>query len=237
MKKYFMLFLAFQIFPAAPCFSEGLFKDKTVLTPKEIKERNQFASCRIDAQKGNAQAMGVLGLMYEKGMGVPRDYSLAAQWLEKGAQKGDAPAQNNLGFLYLKGKGVKQNNALALQWFQKSAAQGLASAQENLGLVWGGGLGVKKDYEKAFGWFKKAAEQNDPEAQTNLAIMYSLGEGGPKNLIESHKWFSLALAQGAADEELADLRDNIEWLEKRMKGSEIAEAKKRAAAWKPSKGK
>ena len=237
MKKMSGLLLVFLFFSAAPSFPAGLFKDDNDLSPQEKNDQKNFESCRIAAQKGDAQAMGVLGLMYEKGLGIPQDYGQAVKWLEKGAKKGDAPAQNNLGFLYLKGKSVKQNDAKALQWFEKAAAQGLASAQENLGLIYGGGLGVKKDFEKAFGWFKLAAEQDDPEAETNLAILYSLGEGGPKDFIESYKWFTLALAHQPVGDELTDLRDNIEWLEKRMKGKEVVEAKKRAEKWKPSPAK
>lgn len=220
-------------FSAAPLLPAGLFKDDNDLSPQAKIDKNNFESCRIAAQKGDAQAMGVLGLMYEKGLGTDQDYVQAVHWLEKGAKKGDAPSQNNLGFLYLKGRSVKQNNAKARQWFEKAAAQGLALAQENLGLIYGGGLGVKKDYEKAFSWFKQAAQQDDAEAQTNLAIMYSLGEGGPKDFIESYKWFSLALAHSPVGDELSDLRDNIEWLEKRMSGKDVAEAKNRVERWRP----
>jgi len=234
MKKYFWLIPFFFFLFTAPLLSEGLFKENKNLSFQEKTDRHNFESCRTAAQKGDAQAMGVLGLLYEKGKGTTRDYAQAVKWLERGAQKGDASAQNNLGFLYLKGRGVKKNPVQALQWFEKAAAQGLASAQENAGLMYGGGLGIKKNFEKAFGYFKKAAEQDDADAQTNLGIMYSLGEGGPKDLIESHKWFSLALKHDPVGDPLAELRDNIEWLEKRMTGKQVAEAKKRAAAWKPS---
>lgn len=234
MKPFFRLAAVFFFITAGPLFPAGMFLDNNDLSPREKKELKNFESCRMAAQKGDAQAMGVLGLLYEKGIGTEKDPAQALKWLERGAKKGDAPAQNNLGFHYLKGKGVKQNNNQALRWFEKSAAQGLASAQENLGLIYGGGLGVKKNYETAFGYFKKAAEQNDSDAQTNLAILYSLGEGGPKDFIESYKWFTLALQHNPAGDELSDLRDNIEWLEKRMKGKDVAEAKKRVEKWKPS---
>jgi uncharacterized protein len=201
---------------------------------QKSEEISNFISCRNAAQRGEAQAMGLLGLMYEKGRGTIQDYGEALKWLERGAKKGDAAAQNNLGFLYLKGLGVKKDGSQALKWFEKAANQGLASAQENLGLMYGGGEGIHKDYEKAFGWFKKAAEQNDLEAQINLATLYSLGEGGPKDFVESHKWFSLALKHSAlSDDQVTDLRDDIEWLEKRMSGKSITKAKKLAVLWKP----
>ncbi|HEY5038183.1 MAG TPA: tetratricopeptide repeat protein [bacterium] len=226
---YFSLLVLAPLGRADDSISDGL----SVGQSKE--EKDNFISCRNAAQRGDAQAMGLLGLMYEKGRGTTKDYGEALKWLQRGAKKGDAADQNNLGFLYLKGLGVKKDDAQALMWFQKAADQGLASAQENLGLMYGGGEGTHKDYEKAFGWFKKAAEQNDLEAQINLATLYSLGEGGPKDFVESHKWFSLALKHPSlSDNQLSDLRDDIEWLEKRMSGKSIAKAKKLAAVWEPS---
>ncbi len=233
--KFLLSFIFLNLFSFSLSQAD-LLKTDSELSPQGKKDKALFNSCFNAAKRGDAEAMGVLGLLYERGRGTPKDYGEAVKWLQRGARKNDASAQNNLGFLYLKGKGVKQSGVEALNWFQKAADQGLASAQENLGLLYGGGKGIKKDYEKAFFWFRKAAEQNELEAQINLAIMYSLGEGGPKDFIESHKWFSLALGQNPVDEgKIAELRDNIEWLEKRMNGRDIDEAKKRAESWKPAR--
>jgi TPR repeat protein len=199
------------------------------------QEKNNFNTTLKDAQRGDPQAMGTLGLMFEKGLGCGQNLKEAFKWLNKGARKGDAAAENNLGFLYLKGLGVKEDDIEALKWFQKAADQGLASAQGNLGLMYGRGLGTKKDYAQALSWFKKAAEQDDTDAQVNLAQMLSLGEGTSKDYIESHKWFSLALKNHSLeDAKVSDLRNDIEWLEKRMTGEQIKEAKKRADEWVPA---
>src|SRR5581483_4825264 len=184
------------------------------------------------AQAGDSRAMGTLGLLYEKGLGCGQSDVEALKWFKQGARKGDSDSQNNLGFLYFKGLGIKENDSEALRWFQKAADQGLASAQENLGLIYARGTGVPKNHAKALAWFKKAAEQNDSEAQVNLAQMLSLGQGGPKDMVESYQWFSLALRHpNLEDEKIEELRNDIEWLEKRMKSGQIAEAKKRADQW------
>src|SRR5262249_19587952 len=52
------------------------------------------------AAKGDAHAMFRLGLLYEHGEGVARDYAKAREWYEKAAAKGDAGAMNNLGVVY-----------------------------------------------------------------------------------------------------------------------------------------
>ena len=52
------------------------------------------------ATQGDARAQTYVGEIYEKGLGVPPDYALAAVWYRKAADQGDARAQVNLGHLY-----------------------------------------------------------------------------------------------------------------------------------------
>jgi TPR repeat protein len=218
----------------------------SILKAQELSTGNDFESAKRDykqffhsnlreAERGDAKAMGVLGLMYAKGLGCEKDQAEALKWLKKGAQKGDADTENNLGFMYFQGIGVTEDDAEALKWFNKAAAQGLASAEGNLGLMYGRGAGgVHKDYAQSLEWFKKAAEQNDADSQVNLAQMLSVGEGGPKDYVESHKWFSLALKYHSLESsQVSELRNDIEWLEKHMTGKETDEAQKRTEEWKP----
>ncbi len=201
-------------------------------TPPSHEDIRAFKDALRQAQGGDPEAMGNVGLMYEKGMGCAPDPAQAFHWLQRGAKKGDAASENNLGYLFLKGLGVREDDAQALAWIQKAADQGLASAQGNLGLIYGRGLGVRKDYDQSLLWFKKAAEQGDSDAQVNLAQMLSLGEGAPQDYVESYKWFTIALRDHSlTDAQVVDLRDDIEWLEKRMTGAQVNEAKKRAAEW------
>ena len=76
------------------------------------------------AEQGNADAQYNLGLMYDKGHGVPQDYGQARQWYEKAAAQGNAMAQYNLGVLYRNGQGVPQDLVQAHKWFNLSAAKG-----------------------------------------------------------------------------------------------------------------
>jgi TPR repeat protein len=202
--------------------------------PPSRRDRDLLLSERQDAERGNAKSMGELGMMYLEGVGCSPDPSLALVWLARGARKGDALSENNLGFLYDKGRGVPRDPRLALKWFQKAAAQGLASAQRNLGLLYGRGDGIPRDDAQALSWFERAARQNDLDSQINLAQMLSLGEGGPRDDVASYMWFCLALQHPSLEKNrLAELHDDIDWLEKRMPGKDVAEARKRARDWKP----
>jgi TPR repeat protein len=72
---------------------------------------------------GNAQAQYMLGMMYEDGQGVSRDYQQAMLWFRIAADQGYPPAQRGIGFLYSNGLGVTQDYNQALSWYRKAAAQ------------------------------------------------------------------------------------------------------------------
>jgi TPR repeat protein len=109
------------------------------------------------AEQGNADAQGNLGLMYEKGDGVPQDYKTAVKWYKLAAKQGYASAQFNLGGMYEKGDGVPQDYKTAVKWWKLAAEQGYASAQNNLGLMYVNGTGVLQDYARAHMWWNIAS--------------------------------------------------------------------------------
>lgn len=51
------------------------------------------------AEKGDVEAQASLGLTYSFGLGVEKDYKLAAYWYEKAAKQGNALAQVSLGLI------------------------------------------------------------------------------------------------------------------------------------------
>ncbi len=87
------------------------------------------------AEQGDAEAQFNLGLMYRKGLGVPRHYAEAVKWYRKAAEQGNASAQNNLGVMYAKGQGVPQDNTEAYFWFSLAAVSGDDVAVKNRDLA------------------------------------------------------------------------------------------------------
>ena len=153
------------------------------------------------ALQGNAVAQNWLGLAYEKGKVVNRDYIEAAKWYRKAAEQGLAVAQVNLGVCYEHGEGVDKDPIEAVEWYRKAVAQGDATAQFRIGTAYADGEGVKQDDLQAVKWVRKAAEQGLAEAQTNLGLYYEHGVGVDKDLAEAVKWFRKAAEQGNADGE------------------------------------
>ena len=166
------------------------------------------------AEGGLPEAQLNLGLLYEKGQGVPQDYAEALKWYRKAAEQG---------------------NAKALKWYRKAAEQGNAEAQFNLGLMYDERLGVPQDYAEAVKWYRRAAEQGFAEAQTNLGIMYFTGQGVPKDYVLAHMWFNLATSRYPASEiskrkRAENFRNNAA---AKMSPGQIAEAQRLAQEWKP----
>ena len=90
-------------------------------TGLEAYKRGDFAAALSEwrplAEQGDATAQ--LGLMYDKGEGVPQDDDEAVKWYRKAADQGDASAQNNLGLMYEFGRGVRRNYTEAVRWYRK----------------------------------------------------------------------------------------------------------------------
>ena len=87
------------------------------------------------AEQGNPAAQFNLGLMYEKGEGVTKDYQESARWYHKAAVQGYADAQLNLGTMYDEGRGVPEDNQKAAQWYRAAARNGFDAAETNLKMM------------------------------------------------------------------------------------------------------
>lgn len=106
-----------------------------------------------------------LGVQYEKGFGVSKDYEFAAVWYAKAAGQGHAKAQNNLDALYEKGRGVIKNDTTAVKWYTKAAEQGNKAAQNNLGFMHATGKGVIANNVKAYMWWNLAILNGSADAK------------------------------------------------------------------------
>ena len=76
------------------------------------------------ADQGDTRAQTMLGMMYQFGMGVPKDHAEAVRWNRKAAEQGHASAQFNFGQMFADGVGVPQDYVLAHMWFNLAASQG-----------------------------------------------------------------------------------------------------------------
>ena len=85
------------------------------------------AACRRLADQGDVGAQSNLGVMYNYGRGVPKDYAEAAKWYRLAADQGNVRAQYNLGFMYDDGRGVPQDYVQSHKWYDLALARFAAS--------------------------------------------------------------------------------------------------------------
>ncbi|HET7552040.1 MAG TPA: hypothetical protein VFK04_12155 [Gemmatimonadaceae bacterium] len=168
----------------------------------EAKEWTQAATlCAKDARGGSVSAQRNLGVMYDRGVGVPRDPAKAAEWLRTAAESGSRDAAYQLGAMYENGRGVEQNDAQAVAWYRKAALLGDREAQVKVGKAYEEGKGVSSDMGEALTWYRKAAGQGDAWAQNYIGFLYGNGKGVPHDDVEALKWFRQAAANGNAQAE------------------------------------
>lgn len=111
----------------------------------------------------------LLGIMYEKGLGVKKDINQSMDWYRKAADKGFADAQFRLGQIYYIGQDVKRDPVEAAKWLNKAAEQGVVEAQYYIGRMNLKGDGVPKDVQKARRWLHLAADRGIADANVLLA--------------------------------------------------------------------
>jgi uncharacterized protein len=86
--------------------------------------KSEFQRLQALAEHGDAEAELNLGVLYDRGDGVPKDSAEAATWYRKAAEQGSALAQHHLGLMYEEGEGVPKDLVTAYMWLNLAAAQG-----------------------------------------------------------------------------------------------------------------
>lgn len=120
------------------------------------------------ARQGISNAQYNLGVLYQQGLGVPRDMKEAIKWYRSAADLGHPEARYNLGIAYIEGVGVPYDPARAASYFEMAAAGGVTEAAYNLGLIHENGLLGKPGPDEALLWYKKAADKGNADAKAAL---------------------------------------------------------------------
>ncbi len=130
------------------------------------------------ATEGNVKAMYDVGKLYERGRGVNKDISKAAEWFQKAAIEGNTSAQARLGILYFEGRGVKQNYNKALKLLNSAAQANVPSALYQLANMYELGTGVKQNLKKSIFWYQKADKYGYYLAKAKVTRLQKLLKNG-----------------------------------------------------------
>ncbi len=138
--------------------------------PPPVESRpDPLATLLTKAKEGDTTALLQVGTMYDSGLTLPQDDSLATSHYRRAASNGMAEAQYRLALRHLAGKGAKRSKAQAMFWLQSAATKGHAVAQSHMGRIYFKGQGYPRDEALGLKWLLKAADQKDPEAERILA--------------------------------------------------------------------
>jgi hypothetical protein len=132
-------------------------------TGAEAFERQDYSAAaelwQSEAADGSAEARFGLGLIYDLGLGLPRNSAVALRWYLEAAGQGHADAQFNVAVMLDAGTGVPRDPAVAATWYARSAANGNARAQFNLAMLYENGIGVARNRDIARGWYEAARSE------------------------------------------------------------------------------
>lgn len=129
------------------------------------------------ANEGNSKAQSRMGYMYERGIGVAKDYRKAAEWYIKAIQNGSKRAYARVGFLHARGLGVPQNYDEALKYLRKAVELESGLGYARLAYLYEIGKGVEQNYTRSVEYYKKAAEKGNGFGIARLGFMYQKGLG------------------------------------------------------------
>ena len=119
-----------------------------------------------------------LGLHYQYGYGIKKDYKKAFDLYTIGANLGDESAIFSLAECYRNGIGIKKNVQTAVTLFKKAMEKGSLGSMANIGKIYSRGEGnVKMNKITAYKYWSKCAKstENNPKAiefcQNQLSYM------------------------------------------------------------------
>jgi len=106
--------------------ADGKVMEAAIVANSTYPKHNMKKGIKLlnDAAKTNAQAMYLLGALYEAGKGVEKNMATAVDYMTKAADMGYGAAQCALADMYYEGRGVDKSHEKAVEWYAKANAQG-----------------------------------------------------------------------------------------------------------------
>ena len=115
------------------------------------------------AEKGNAAAQNNLGVMYDRGRGVPMDKVKASELFLQSAQGGDSVAMANIAYQFIHGEGVDVDLEQAVSWYEQGLQKGSIKCGIDLADEYISGEHLEKNIPKGIETYNKVIELPHPD--------------------------------------------------------------------------
>ena len=174
--RFVVLFLGlFVIGYSAPAFA-GMAEARQAYLEENWEKA--IAELRPLADGGDAEALLLLGNMYNDGNGVIQDHRKAMELFQGSALRENSQAMISIATMYATGMGVERSWQEAMSWYQKSAMLNNQTGQFFLALFLlqgepGKEGGMAVDKKGAYKWFRVAAMGNQVPAVKDMAGKFS----------------------------------------------------------------
>jgi TPR repeat protein len=135
-----------------------------------------------------------IGVLYEDGNGVEKDFTRAAGFYSRACNQGDADGCNLLGFMYETGLfGLAKNYSQAIELYSKACNAGNPNGCEGLGSIYGLGEGVQRDERKAEMFDLEACNKGSAGSCVSVAEIHE----GSGSISEARRLYLKACSIGA----------------------------------------
>jgi TPR repeat protein len=185
------------------------------------------------AEAGDATAQYYLGVLYDHGEGVLRNYRTATGWYEKAAAQGNIDAQFNLGMIYYNGTSepgsVAQDQAAAARWLEPAAEAGHPMANYLMCQLVDEGEVVERDLGRALSFCREAADSGIAGAQFTTGLLLAERSNEIATWREAYTWFLLARRAN-----YPGARQNLESVAQYLDAGDISQAEAVADALTPA---
>jgi uncharacterized protein len=152
----------------------------------------------LKALGGSHENQFDLGLRYDNGDGVLRDFEAALYWYRRASINGNSGAFNNMGVIFSDPDSGKFDESKAIQCYQKAAELGSAFGMLNLADYLMDGTGIRKNVKRAINLLKSAAEKENGHSMAKLGDLYYNGKVVNLDYSEAYRWYSEAASQNLA---------------------------------------
>jgi TPR repeat protein len=120
-------------------------------------------------ESSNPKACTDLGVMYNRGIGVKRNYPLAGGLYRKGCDGGNALGCANLGIMHWKNQ-LPKDDELAVDLFRRACDGGDSGGCLALGFMYENGDGIPKDKGRAAELYRQACGQGNIQSCSQMSL-------------------------------------------------------------------
>jgi protein-disulfide isomerase len=220
-------------------------------SPEDVKAR--IRAIKASADRGETSAQFALAMIYNAGIGAPRNRAVASSWFRKAAagfeaaaKQGDLCSQSQLAVMFELGEGVARDPARAARLhlqvaarYRSAAEGGDARSQFKLAQMYERGRGVPFDRVLAAIWYRKAADQGDASAQIALGLLYRMSyvemiEGPPlqDDGVQAYLWLSLGVS-ALPKAQAAWPQRNLDVVVRSLNSADLETARRLVRDWRP----